>query len=301
MVVRTIVTFATVLLTSQSLLATNEPLRLASTSPWNVNYADDYCRLAGKFGEGEETVVVFFDRYGPEQGFRLTLSGAPMETGGQRDSVLVQFGPAEAEQPLPYMKGNLGRDAALVISGSARIAPPTAEEQDAIRKKKFDDAWIDLQPIDPARFAAVRYLKVGKPLSKPVVLETGSLRKAFATLDACVDELVASWGVDVEKHKNLKRAVTPKESPGRWVVSEDYPTKMLNAGQPAIVEFRMNVGPDGVPTQCHIQTTTRPKEFDDAVCGSLMRRAKFDPALDSDGNPISSYWRNRVTFLIPNY
>jgi len=74
---------------------------------------------------------------------------------------------------------------------------------------------------------------------------------------------------------------------------------MLYAGQSAIVEFRMIVSDDGSPASCHIQSTTRPKEFDKAVCGSLMKRARFKPALDADGKPLASYYRNTVRFAIP--
>jgi hypothetical protein len=74
---------------------------------------------------------------------------------------------------------------------------------------------------------------------------------------------------------------------------------MLSAGQPAIVEFRLSVSADGVPTSCHIQLTTRPKEFDAAVCDSLMRRARFTPALDAEGKPLISYYLNTVKFALP--
>lgn len=76
--------------------------------------------------------------------------------------------------------------------------------------------------------------------------------------------------------------------------------KMLMQGQPAIVEFRLSVGADGAPLSCHIQSTTRPKEFDEAVCGSLMKRARFSPALDAEAKPMTSYYRNTVRFQIPN-
>jgi hypothetical protein len=119
------------------------------------------------------------------------------------------------------------------------------------------------------------------------------------SLDKCIDELLTHWGIDVEKHKNLKRSPVPAQNPGRWIYSSDYPMDMLQIGQPALVEFRLSVSEDGKPTACHIQATTRPKEFDDAVCKSLLRRAAFEPALDSEGKPIASYWRSRVRFQIP--
>ena len=185
-----------------------------------------------------------------------------------------------------------------MFSRSARIAPPNATELLAI-KNRSDDEWINLQPISEDRKKAVKYLRIGKPLRTPVTLETGSLRGPIAALDTCVENLVASWGVDVQKHKNLTQMAEPLKSSGDWIKSSDYPENMLMAGQPALVSFRLSIGPDGVPTACHIQATTRPKEFDNAVCKSVMRRARFSPALDAQGQPLASYYQKNVYFRLP--
>ena len=211
----------------------------------------------------------------------------------------VQFGPDELEQQLNFFNGTSGKMPALVFSDRARLGPPTAAEKLALEAAKPGDEWIEFAPIGEARQKAIRYLKVGKPLRRAVTMETGPMRAPLAALDKCIDNLLTHWGIDVEKHKTLTREVRPIESPGRWVVSSDYPLNMLQAGQPALVEFRLSVGPDGVPTACHIQSTTRPKEFDNAVCKSVMRRARFEPALDLTGKPLASFYRNTVRFQIP--
>lgn len=275
-----------------------EPLMLKPTSAWHVDYADDRCRLARQFGAGDELVYAFFDRYGPTEYFRLMLAGKAMKTSIEKADAAVRFGPAEAEQQILFFRGDLNKLPALIFASSIRLASPTAAEF-AAATKSDDDGWIDYAPIGEARQKVVKYLTVGKPLRRAVTLETGSMRAPFVALDKCIDNLMTTWGIDTEKHKTLTRKVKPRQSPGRWVVSGDYPLDMLASGQPAIVEFRLSVGADGVPTACHIQSTTRPKEFDDAVCKSVMRRARFDPALDATGKPLASYYRNTVRFQIP--
>jgi hypothetical protein len=274
------------------------PLILKPTSAWHVDYADERCRLARQFGEGEKQVLLFMDRFGPSEYFRLTLAGKLIKTHLDKGDAAIQFGPMEAEQKLAFLKGNLGKDPALVFSSSSRIAPPNAAETLAMKNQKKTE-WIVVEPISEDRQKAVRYLRVGKPLRKPVMLETGSMRAPSAALDTCIDNLLISWGVDVERHKTLSQKVEPLQSPGKWIVSSDYPLDMLSAGQPALVNFRLSIGPDGVPTACYIQATTRPKEFDNAVCKSVMRRARFSPALDAMGQPLASYYQNGVYFKIP--
>lgn len=274
------------------------PLILKPTSAWQVDYADERCRLARQFGEGKQTVFLIMDRFAPTDSFRLTISGPLVKTFVEKGDADIQFGPNEQKQQLAFLKGNLGEDPALVFTSSARIAPPSAAELLAI-KNRAKTEWVVVQPISEDRQKAVRHLRVGKPLRKPVMLETGSMRGPLSALDTCIDNLLTSWGVDIEKHKTLGRAVTPLDSPEKWIVSSDYPSNMLSAGQPALVNFRLSIGPDGVPTACHIQATTRPKEFDNAVCKSVMRRARFSPALDAKGLPLASYYQNTVYFRLP--
>lgn len=278
--------------------AAPEPLILKPSSKWLVDYADERCRIGRQFGEGTQSVLLFMDRFSPSEYFRLTIAGKSVKTSVEKGDAKIQFGPNEEEQELAFLNGNLGKEPALVFSSTGRIAPPSAAEILAIKKRKKTE-WIVLQPISEDRQKAVRHLRIGKPLRKPVMLETGSMRGPLAALDTCIDNLLTTWGVDVEKHKNLRRPATPLQSPGDWVVSSDYPRDMLFVGQPALVNFRLSIGVDGKTTACHIQATTRLKAFDNAVCKSVMKRASFWPALDAEGQPIASYYQNAVRFQIP--
>jgi hypothetical protein len=278
--------------------AKKEPLRLKPSSSWNLDYAEKRCRLARIFGKDDQRVIAFFDKYGPDEGFRITLSGEPMRVKSSDGEVWLQFGPSEGKQKIFFFSGKSGDNYALFLKSNVRIAGPTDAEQKAAKKKPHNDQ-TETPPIDPARYTAVRYIDIGKPSGNSVILETGSLSAPFAAMDKCVDNLMADWGIDVEKHKSLTRKATPTSDYRKWVVANDYPLGMLSQGQPAIVEFRLEVGTDGKPTACHIQETTRPKDFDDAVCKSMMRRANFLPALDAEGNALPSFWRKKVTFQIP--
>lgn len=285
------------LFTSAQAQAEKEPLRLKQTSQWNVDYGDERCRLIRKFGEGEQHVYAIFDQFGPGDYFRITLAGKSVSTAVLDGEVSIQFGPNEAEQRMGFYKGDLGKDPAMVFQIQGRLAPLTAAELSANDKAKNRE-WTAPAPISVERQAAIRTLTIGKPLRRTVILETGPMRKPLEAMGTCIDTMIASWGVDVERHKKLTRAVEPTVSPGKWVVSNDYPEKMLSQLQSAIVEFRLSIDTEGNPTQCVIQLTTRQKEFDKAVCDSLMRRAKFLPALDEEGKPLASYYRNSVQFAI---
>jgi hypothetical protein len=274
------------------------PLRLKQSGQWIVEFGDQGCRMFREFGTGDDKTMIMISRYAPSESFRLTIGGKLFKRQANRD-VTLQFGPNEAEQKISFMAGNLSPEMpAMILAGSIRMAPVPEAELAAFAKSDYQDENA-ITPMGAERVKAVTYLKVGKPLKQPIILELGRMDRPMAVMDQCIDHLMTTWGIDVQKHKNLKRQVRPTVSPGRWITTDDYPTKMLGQGQAAIVDVRLDVDGEGNAVGCHIQATTRPKEFDDAVCKSLMRRAKFTPALDADSKPIQSYWKSTVTFLIP--
>lgn len=279
-------------------VAAKEPLRLKPSSKWNVHYAEDSCRMGRSFGEGDQKVVLVIDRYQPGDALRLSFIGKPAYTYMNEGDVRLRFGPAEAEQEVQFYPGRLdNKTPTLIIRGAVRLAPRSPEEiaayEASIKAKRFDFEWPD---ITPEQEAAVTFIEVKRAVRQPFILETGSLGAPLAALEKCTDELLDHWDIDVAKHAALSRKLKPGSNPGDWVTSRDYPTEMWMMGKRAIVQFRLNVDAAGKPTACHIQQSTRPKAFDDAVCKAIMRNAKFEPALDAGGNPIASYWLNSVTF-----
>lgn len=275
-----------------------EALYLQPSSKWLLNYADDSCRLARQFGEGDDTVMLVMDRFEPGDGMRMSFFGKPARTSRMDGDAKIRFGPDQAEQEIGFYPGRGdGKTPALVLRSEVRIAPRSEAENAAYdAARDAGDFGFRWSMVTPAEEAAVTWIEVGSPVSRPFVLETGSMGNAFAALSKCTDELLDHWGIDVGRHATMTRPVTPISDPGQWIRSGDYPQEMLWQGQRALVQFRLNVDASGKPTACHIQQTTRAKEFDDAVCKSIMRRAEFKPALDADGKPMASYWLSSVNF-----
>ena len=280
--------------------AADEPVRLAPSSPWHLDYADDSCRLARQFGTGERTSFLLIERYRPGDSFRLSVVGKSFGAVRSNGEAMLRFGPAESEQEVSFMEAETGETPTLIFSESLRIAPPTEHEQEALErlKRSDEDHLFELAPIDPERERAATSLSVDASGISEMVFETGSLGEPFAALRKCMDELLTHWGIDVERHESRTRAALPIESPGTWLHSSDYPRSLLRKGAQGIVHFRLSVDSGGDVSDCHIQRSTRPEGFDEAVCDALMRRAKFKPALDAEGNSIASYYINTVQFRI---
>ncbi|WP_422059919.1 energy transducer TonB [Sphingopyxis sp.] len=267
-----------------------ERLVLAASSSWNINYADDYCRLQRMFGTGDEKVMLMIDRFSPSESFRLNLAGKRFSRSGSVEAATVQFGADLPEQKLEFYAGDLGKEVpAWLFIPNVRIRPLAEPiKEDEPRKVTFSEADE----------AAVNEIRIGKPLKQQVVLQTGSMKGAFGALRACTDELLRHWGIDVDRHREVAQIARPIGSPGNWLRNSDYPGDMVVKGEPGMVQFRLVIGEDGLVRSCHVQQSTNSEGFDEAVCNALKRRARFEPARDKAGNPLVSYYMNRVHFSV---
>jgi TonB family protein len=274
----------------------DEPLVLEPSTPWNVHYADDFCRLSRSFGTGDQEMVLVIDRLQPGDAFRLMLAGDPMKRT-MKEEAQIRFGADLPVQTLRFFPGKLGKDkAAWIFRAGVRIRAYSDAEKDELKQRGLED--FSTPQITQAEEAAVEEIRIGRPLSRPLVLRTRSMKGPFAALRACNDELLTHWGVDVARHRELSEIATPSKSPAHWLTFRDYPADMLREGMPGLVNFRLTVGADGKPKDCHVQQSTHPEGFDRVVCSALMRNARFNPARDQKGEPITSYYVNSVTFVI---
>lgn len=91
----------------------------------------------------------------------------------------------------------------------------------------------------------------------------------------------------------------PKGNPGNWANTNDYPSRALQQEREGTTGFRVTVGPDGKVQACQITSSSGHADLDDATCKNVTRRARFEPALDSNGSPTSGSYSNRVRWQIP--
>lgn len=281
--------------------AAREPIQLAPSSQWEINYAADSCRLARQFGTGDWTTLLILDRFEPDDYFRVTMVGKRLKRRGESGDAKLQFGPTEAEQKIDFLVGETANRPSLVFSQAMRITPLTDSEKEKLEAQYNPDVRqrFELPPIAPEREAAIMFLSLQLSGMPKVVLDTGSLGAPMNAFRKCMDELLSHWGIDVARHASLSKKLMPAEAPANWLRSSDYPMDLLRKGAQGLVHFRLSVDSEGKPTDCHIQRSTRPEGFDTAVCAALKRRARFEPALDKDGKPLASYYVNSVRFEIP--
>ncbi|MCR2834373.1 energy transducer TonB [Parerythrobacter lacustris] len=278
-------------------------VRLAPSGPWSMNYADDSCRLSRLFGEGEERVAFYIERYGPGDRFHMVVAGEALGKS-PRPETRVQFGAQDAGYDYVPSLGELVEYSPALIFTAAYPSAQRAETGFARKsgKEKYED-FIDprifAHDVTDQQLAAIEWVAFERTGGHRVELEMPQFGQAMKSMQTCTEELVSHWNIDVEAHRSLTKLPAPENSPGGWIRSSDYPRELLYGGYQGIVQFRLSVDTTGKATACHIQNSTRPEGFDKIVCEKIMKRARFEPALDKDGRPIASFYRNTVRFLIP--
>jgi protein TonB len=95
------------------------------------------------------------------------------------------------------------------------------------------------------------------------------------------------------------KPATPRNNPGTWATTNDYPSRALREEREGTTGFRVTVGTDGRVTDCQITSSSGHADLDQAACSNVSRRARFKPATDSSGNPTTGTYANRVRWVIP--
>lgn len=273
------------------------PLVLAPSSPWNVNYANDSCRLGRVFADDKDMAVFYIDQFepGPSMNVLVASKAFGSYAGGK---VVARFGPEGAERTIERLiSADLGKAGpAVMVNNFALVDGATNEPADASAPDPA--VLVELQEATPEQAQAITWFEVQRGSRPPVRFALGPMREPMAALRSCTEELLTHWGIDVAAHRTLSKRPTPASNPGSWASSSDYPMHLLARGIEGIIQFRLLIDEAGKVTGCHIQQSTRPAEFDKKVCDVMSKRARFDPALDAQGKPIKSYWRSQFRFAM---
>lgn len=96
-----------------------------------------------------------------------------------------------------------------------------------------------------------------------------------------------------------ERPPVPLNNPGAWATTGDYPSSALQVYAEGTVKFSVTVDQMGRVTSCTIQQSSGNSALDQATCVNITRRARFNPALNSAGEPVVGKYSNSVRWQIP--
>ncbi|HEY6814419.1 MAG TPA: hypothetical protein VI168_02655 [Croceibacterium sp.] len=275
--------------------AQDAPFKLSGQ--WAVDFGDDYCRLAGDFSNGEDTISLGMERIQPGAFLRLMLSGDAIRPFRGASQLGYHFLPAGTSQKAAYFRMPTADGKEYLFIDNLTLAPmvftppvpgqPPAPPPVYSRQGEQDSA------------GGITGIRIEEGLVKPVQIEASHLPAAIAVLQQCADDLLKTWGLDAEKHKTLTVPAIPNFSPDGWL-----PAGMISFGDFAKFtgngnQVRLLIDAAGKPTACTIHTPTLDRALNDRICSTLMEKASFQPAKDAAGAAMASYWFGSPMFLGP--
>lgn len=126
------------------------------------------------------------------------------------------------------------------------------------------------------------------------------VRAALQALKRCEDEALAAWGIDLAARARLRQPAKPLQRLVSYVNDTDYPDRALRANETGNSVARLTVGADGRVTACVTVASSGSKSLDEATCSVFSKRARFSPAIGSDGRPTADAHIGRLRWRLYN-
>ena len=96
------------------------------------------------------------------------------------------------------------------------------------------------------------------------------------------------------------RPATP-DNPGRWAarIQGNYPSRALRNEEEGSVGMRITVGSNGRVEACSVTSSSGSSTLDEAACDGMRRYARYNPALNDAGNPITATQSQTIRYQLP--
>jgi len=84
--------------------------------------------------------------------------------------------------------------------------------------------------------------------------------------------------------------------PAAWVKEQDFPSAAKAKGNHGAVRFVLAIDAGGSVYRCDIVKTSGFALLDQQTCALMLRKAKFDPAMDQSGTAAASEWSRMIAW-----
>ena len=284
-------------------------LVLEPTSDWRLREYEDKCRISRNFGTEEDKLTLWIDKGGPGPGVNITLIGRPVRSP-YGATVYTAFAPSEPiARNFIAAKSSKGRPV-LTMFGVQPISfepEQMVEAQDLLDDR--EEETVDLTKASLAqnvseetlkgRYSAITSFDVSKGVIEPISLKLGAFLPAVEQLMDCTKSLTERL-TRASDGTYAKGTPSTPEGLEKWSkkIQAKYPFHLLRERQEATVDVRITVNKVGRASYCEVTKYSGPASFNDTACLLMLRHARFNPALDEEGNPVPSFYQTTISYRI---
>ncbi|MDH7640930.1 energy transducer TonB [Sphingomonas oryzagri] len=182
------------------------------------------------------------------------------------------------------------------------------------RQSRPFDAW-DPYRDDPAprprrRYEPRRLIRIaiplliggaalGRDLWHAFGPDRAPAQQAVSVPEPTAPALTADRSERPDPRTALPRRAQPADNPGDWITPDDYPPSALRENLQGSVAFRFTIKPDGHVRDCTVTHGSGSALLDETACGIFTLHARYWPARDRAGKPISEVQNQTVRWQIP--
>ena len=91
---------------------------------------------------------------------------------------------------------------------------------------------------------------------------------------------------------------TPIGSPASWFPADAYPPQAKAAGLQGRTAFTLDLDDKGRITSCNITTSSGSPLLDSTTCTLLVTNGRFQPARNTQGQPIAGTWSSAMVWQL---
>lgn len=263
-----------------------DAVTIVPASAWNIDYAEQKCRLQRLFGTDDEPYLLAIEQSVPGTSFSMTLAGqavAPLARGGPVFVGLQDDQPINT--PSSYLIGQLEGFGTALIFANLGLPSDAAEGKPAPRAQAAGINLSDSRKVERITLSNQ---------DRVVVMETANMQNAFRALNACTLDLLEQLGLNPEQHRFF--------SSPRWLNEQDIARAIhreyarITSTQSAVFQMRVIVEPDGTVSDCALLEATKASALKPRAYNA-MRKAQFEPALDAAGEPMRSFYSASISYV----
>ncbi len=241
-----------------------------ATGKWVIDFADDQCTAMHEFGTAKDPVHFVIKPSPASDVVQISL----VKDGGNMDAVQ--------------------EDARITIGDGA----PAKFNQLRYGVNKKQVYRINLDASAAQALARARTLTWSAPRHQ-VQLTLGPMEQVMQTLAACRADLRKYWNIEPALQDSLRERATSAESLVRAFRSDDYPQQALWNSEGGTTSVVLLVDDNGELADCMIDQTSGIATLDAMTCIIIQKRAKFRPAIGSDGKPVRGVINTRIRWVMP--
>jgi hypothetical protein len=259
--------------------------RAQSADGWQYAESAESCRANRSFSEGEASTLLQLRSFGPGSAVEATVAGpqVPREPNAVR---MVELGwdGADFEEHQVGILGTLG--------GTPSVSLLTAHRPVSAFVFYFSEVAVAVSRLDPTA-QSMQLRVVG---NAPRALQIGSLEEPLRRLAECEAGLMEKWGWGRDYYQRVVTAPVMRD-PQRWFYKAIVYPAVPNLNRvSSFLQLRLKVDAAGRVAECMVQSSPGSSQFGEKNCTGLRRQARFDPALDAQGQPVESYVQMSITF-----